>query len=81
MVAYIAGLVLVTSAIELTLALLLAGRGPVPTPSSDFLLVYLLVDIGLFAGGSMVVVRGLQTIQAERTETRGTETSPRRRSE
>jgi hypothetical protein len=81
MVAYIAGLVLVTSAIELTLALLLAGRGNVPTPSSDFLLVYLLIDIGLFAGGSTVVVRGLRTIQAGRSETLGTDTSPPRTSE
>jgi len=64
MVAYIAGLVLVTAAIELTLALVLPSRGAVPAPSSSFLLVYLVVDIGLFSAGGLVVAMGLQRIRS-----------------
>jgi len=64
MILYIIGLVLVTSAVELTIALVLAGRGAVPAPSSGFLLVYLVVDIGLFAAGSLVVATGLRTLRS-----------------
>jgi hypothetical protein len=71
MVVYITGLVLVTSAIELTLALVLASRGAVPAPSSGFFLVYLLVDIGLFSAGSLVVTKGLQTLRSERSVSEG----------
>jgi hypothetical protein len=67
MVVYIIGLVLVISAIELTIALALASRGALPAPSATFLLVYALIDLGLFAAGGFLVTRGLQTLRSERT--------------
>lgn len=63
---YITGLVLVTSAVELSIALVLTRRGALPAPSSSFLLVYLLVDIGLFVVGGFLASRGLRAIRSER---------------
>lgn len=76
MVVYITGLVLVTAAIELTIALVLASRGALPSPSSAFLLVYLLVDIGLFATGGFLVARGLRSLRSERPSARSDATTP-----
>jgi hypothetical protein len=76
MVQYIIGLVLVISALELTIALALASRGALPSPSSSFLLLYALVDIGLFATGGYVVFRGLQSLRSERPAARAEATTP-----
>jgi hypothetical protein len=76
MIQYIVGLVLVISALELTIALALASRGALPSPSSSFLLVYALVDIGLFAAGGYVVIRGLQALRGERATARTEATTP-----
>jgi hypothetical protein len=76
MVVYISGLVLLTAAIELTLALVLASRGALPAPSSSFLLAYLLVDIGLFVAGGIVVTQGLRTVRSERRRDRVEEANP-----
>lgn len=64
MAVYLAGLVMLTGAIELTLALLLASQGKVPTPSSAFWTVYLGVDIALLAIGGILVARGLGTLRS-----------------
>jgi hypothetical protein len=59
MALYLSGLLLMTASIELTLALLLAARGAVPSPSSAFWLLYLTVDIALIAGAGLLIARGL----------------------
>jgi hypothetical protein len=64
MAVYVVGLLLLTGAIELTLALFLAVQGKVPAPSSDFWVVYLFIDIGLIAAGGILVQRGLASLRA-----------------
>jgi hypothetical protein len=81
MVVYITGLVLVTSAIELTLALVLASWGALPSPSSSFLLIYLLIDVGLFVAGGFLVAGGLRTLQTKRPSARPESMPPDRPSE
>lgn len=71
MAVYLSGLLLITAAIELTLALFLATQGKVPSPSSDFWVVYLVVDVVLFAGGGVLVPRGLTQLRAGPTESAG----------
>jgi len=65
MVVYLTGLVMVTAGIELTLALVLASQGKVPSPASEFWPVYLVVNIGLFAAGGLLVPRGLLELRTE----------------
>jgi hypothetical protein len=64
MAVYIVGLLLITAAIELTLALVLASQGKVPSPSSDFWLLYLTVDIAFVAVGGFLVPRGLSALRS-----------------
>jgi|GEM_PF-2937331 len=68
MAVYLVGLLQVTAAIELTLALLLASQGKVPAPSSDFWPVYLFVDIALVAAGGILIARGLETMHSPTPE-------------
>jgi hypothetical protein len=59
MAVYVAGLVSITAAVELTLALLVASRGSVPAASSLFWPVYLAVLIALVVAGAILIARGL----------------------
>jgi hypothetical protein len=68
MAVYLAGLLLLAAAIELTLALFLASEGKVPSPSSDYWTVYLVVDIALFTSGGVLVPRGLETLRSQGIE-------------
>ncbi len=64
MAIYLSGLLLITTGIELTLALFLATQGKVATPSASFWMIYLLVDIGMFCGGGVLVARGLGRLRS-----------------
>lgn len=55
MAVYLVGLLPLTPAFELSLALFLASEGEVPSPSSDFRRVYLVVDIGRFTRGGVLL--------------------------
>lgn len=63
MAVYLVGLLLLTAGIELTLALLLASQGKVPSPSSEFWVVYLGVNIAFYTGGGVLVPRGLGALR------------------
>ncbi len=64
MAIYISGMMLVTAAIELTLALFLAVQGKLPAPSTTFLGFYAVVDIALFTSGGWLVTRGFSRLRA-----------------
>jgi len=76
MAVYLVGLILITAAIELTLALLLATQGKVPSPSSDFWVVYLLADVVLFSGGGVLVPRGLSQLRSAASISAGESSLP-----
>ncbi len=61
---YVAGMMLVTAAIELTLALFLAVQGKLPAPSTTFLGFYAVVDIALFTSGGWLVTRGFSRLRS-----------------
>jgi len=64
MALYVSGLLLLTAAIELTLALFLASQGKVPGPSSSFYAIYLAVDLGLYAGAGLLMALGLSRLRS-----------------
>jgi hypothetical protein len=70
MLVYITGLATVISAIELTLALVLGGRGVVPPPSESFWMVYLRVDIKLLVAGGKLVSGSRQAFRSQRPSAR-----------
>lgn len=76
MAVYLVGLLLITAAIELTLALFLATQGKVPSPTSDFWVVYLVADVALFAGGGLLVPRGLAQLRSGAAGGSGVPQSP-----
>jgi len=63
---YVAGLVLITGAVELVLALLVTSRTSVPAPSSLFWPVYLVAVIALVGGGAVLILAGLREIHRKR---------------
>ncbi len=64
MALYLAGLLLITGAIELTIALFLAVQGRLPAPSSQFLGVYAVVDIVMFVSGGWLALWGFIRLRA-----------------
>lgn len=64
MALYVAGLLLLTSAIELTLALFLAVQGKLPAPATTFLEIYFGAAVALFAGGGVLMILGLGRLRA-----------------
>ena len=64
MAIYLSGLLCITSAIELTLALFLATQGKVPAPSSGFWVIYRVADIAMFSGGGILIPRGLSRLRS-----------------
>lgn len=75
MAVYLSGLVLVTGAIELTLALFLASQGKFAAPSSTFWVVYFAADVAMFAFGGVLVPLGLMQL---RTSSDGSPAEPTR---
>jgi hypothetical protein len=66
MALYVTGLILITGAVELVLALLVASRSSVPAASSLFWPLYIGVLIGLVVAGAILIVRGLYALRRER---------------
>jgi hypothetical protein len=66
MAIYITGLVLITGAVELLLALLVASRTSVPSASSLFWPAYLTVLIALVVAGAILIARGLEVLHRDR---------------
>jgi hypothetical protein len=66
MAIYITGLVLITGAVELLLALLVASRTSVPSASSLFWPAYLAVLIALVVAGAILIARGLEVLHRDR---------------
>jgi hypothetical protein len=65
MAIYITGLVMITAAVELILALVVASRSSVPAASSLFWPVYFSVLIALVVAGAVLIVRGLGALRRE----------------
>ena len=66
MAVYVAGLVLITGAVELVLALFVAARTSMPSPSSLFWPAYLGALIALVSGGGVLILTGLREIRRTR---------------
>ncbi len=63
MAVYISGLVMITGAVELVLALFVADRASVPALPSLFWAAYLGTVVALVIVGALLVVRGLRALR------------------
>ena len=68
MAVYVSGLVLVTAAVELLIAVVIAARATgVPSASSEFWPIYFGVIIVLVAAGGLLIPRGLRELRTDST--------------